>query len=198
MSFRTLFGQTIFEQKYQRYPGESWDQRARQTADVVCRGLLDDDLVEAVYEAIRDFQFIPAGRYLANTGRPASYWNNCLALKLLEDTREEWASLLQRAVGALMTGAGIGCDYTIARPEGALLRRTGGLASGPLPLIEMIDEAGARVMQGGDRRSAMYATLNWRHADIDAFLTAKNWDDQTLFKGYSVGEIARVNRDFKA
>ena len=33
-------------------------------------------------------------------------------------------------------------------------------------------------MQGGSRRSAIYASLNWKHEDIPAFLTAKNWSPE--------------------
>jgi ribonucleoside-diphosphate reductase alpha chain len=38
-----------------------------------------------------------------------------------------------------------------------------------------INEIGRNVMQGGSRRSAIYASLNWQHEDIPDFLTAKNW-----------------------
>lgn len=34
-------------------------------------------------------------------------------------------------------------------------------------------------MQGGSRRSAIYASLNWQHGDIPLFLSAKNWDEDT-------------------
>ena len=34
-------------------------------------------------------------------------------------------------------------------------------------------------MQGGSRRSAIYASLNWQHEDIPLFLRAKNWDEDT-------------------
>ena len=54
--------------------------------------------------------------------------------------------------------------------------------------MQMINEIGRRVMQGGSRRSAIYASLNWKHEDIDKFLMSKNWKDmpvgntgQTLF-----------------
>jgi ribonucleoside-diphosphate reductase alpha chain len=33
-------------------------------------------------------------------------------------------------------------------------------------------------MQGGSRRSALYASLNWLHEDIPAFLRAKNWSEE--------------------
>ena len=32
-------------------------------------------------------------------------------------------------------------------------------------------------MQGGSRRSAIYASLNWQHEDIKDFLVVKNWAD---------------------
>jgi ribonucleoside-diphosphate reductase alpha chain len=41
-----------------------------------------------------------------------------------------------------------------------------------------INEIGRNVMQGGSRRSAIYASLNWQHEDIPLFLSAKNWNQQ--------------------
>jgi ribonucleoside-diphosphate reductase alpha chain len=78
-----------------------------------------------------------------------------------------------------MTGGGIGVDYSIIRPEGGQLSRTGGIASGPIPLMKVLNEAGRNVMQGGSRRSALFASLNWRHGDIEEFIKAKDWDEQT-------------------
>ena len=103
---------------------------------------------------------------------------NCYLLRAEYDTREEWADLTQRAVSCLMTGGGIGIDYSILRPSGKPLSRTGGLSSGPIPLMQMINEVGRGVMQGGSRRSAIYASLNWQHEDIQDFLKAKNWTPQ--------------------
>jgi len=79
-----------------------------------------------------------------------------------------------------MTGGGIGIDYSRLRPAGRALSRTGGTASGPIPLMSAINEIGRNVMQGGSRRSAIYASLNWKHDDIPEFLTVKNWDEGTL------------------
>ena len=95
----------------------------------------------------------------------------------MEDSREEWSGLTQRAMSCLMTGGGIGIDVSIARPSGRPLRRTGGVASGPLPLLNVINEVGRNVMQGGSRRSAMYGSLNWQHEDALDFLKIKNWHD---------------------
>jgi ribonucleoside-diphosphate reductase alpha chain len=126
---------------------------------------------------IKEFKFLPGGRYLYYAGRPYSAWNNCYLLRAEEDTREEWSAVTWRAMSCLMTGGGIGIDYSRLRPSGKALSRTGGTASGPIPLMYAINEIGRNVMQGGSRRSAIYASLNWQHEDISAFLTAKNWSE---------------------
>jgi ribonucleoside-diphosphate reductase alpha chain len=41
--------------------------------------------------------------------------------------------------------------------------------------MQMINEIGRGVMQGGSRRSAIYGSLNWQHGDIQGFLKAKDW-----------------------
>jgi ribonucleoside-diphosphate reductase alpha chain len=99
----------------------------------------------------------------------------CYLLRAEEDSREDWAELSWKSERALMTGGGIGVDYSVYRAEGSPLKSSGGFASGPIPKIEMINEIGRRVMQGGSRRSAIYASLNWQHGDIQKFITAKDW-----------------------
>jgi len=39
----------------------------------------------------------------------------------------------------------------------------------------MVNEAGREIMQGGARRSAIYASLNWQHPDAGDFIHAKDW-----------------------
>lgn len=102
----------------------------------------------------------------------------CYLLRAEHDTREEWSDVTWRAMSCLMTGGGIGIDYSRLRPAGKALSRTGGTASGPIPLMFAINEIGRNVMQGGSRRSAIYASLNWQHEDIGSFLTAKNWSPE--------------------
>ena len=72
-----------------------------------------------------------------------------------------------------MTGGGIGVDYSIYRASGRILGGSGGGASGPVPKMQMINSIGANVMQGGSRRSAIYASLNWNTMTYPSFLIAK-------------------------
>lgn len=182
--FRSEFAETIFRNKYAAFNGETWHQRARAVVDHVCgtadgneRPLLDKSTRDFLVEAITNFKFLPGGRYLYYGGRKARFFNNCYLLRAEEDTREEWAAVAQRATSCLMTGGGIGIDYSLLRPAGEQLRRTGGVSSGPIPLMHIVNEIGRNVMQGGSRRSAIYGSLNWQHRDIPEFLKAKNWSE---------------------
>lgn len=183
--FNNPFSESIFKTKYAQGPNDTWGCLAERVVEDVC-GTRNNKLPalislsdrQQLTEYIKEFKFIPGGRYLWYAGRKNHYFNNCFLLKAEHDTREEWADLTQRAVSCLMTGGGIGIDYSILRPSGKPLSRTGGLSSGPIPLMQMINEVGRGVMQGGSRRSAIYASLNWQHEDIHDFLKSKNWTQQ--------------------
>jgi ribonucleoside-diphosphate reductase alpha chain len=99
--------------------------------------------------------------------------SNCFLFRA-EDSREGWAEATYKATSALMTGGGIGFDYSALREAGALIKRTGGTSTGPLALMNIINELGRYVMQGGQRRSAIYGSLNWKHGDIQDFMNSKN------------------------
>lgn len=97
-----------------------------------------------------------------------------------------------------MTGGGIGVDYSRYRPSGSRLGRTGGTASGPIPKMAMVNEIGRNVMQGGSRRSAIYASLNWKHGDVEQFLKAKDWHSQEVVPGLTLWDIKQKNFNFPA
>lgn len=119
-------------------------------------------------------KFMPGGRYLYASGRPFHQVQNCLLLRA-EDSREGWADLMQKATMALMTGAGIGVVYSDVRAKGSPIRKTGGTSTGPLALMQMLNEAGRGIMQGGSRRSAIWAGLHWNHKDVHEFIRLKDW-----------------------
>ena len=81
-------------------------------------------LVEQTIEYMTKRKFIPGGRYLYASGRQFHQVNNCLLMKA-EDSREGWSEHMQKSAMGLMTGAGIGTDYSYIRSEGKLIRKTG-------------------------------------------------------------------------
>lgn len=197
--FRSKFSESIFNQKYRHEGAETWAELARTLVEDVCLNYLTKDEKDQLVQFITELKFIPGGRYLYYAGRPNKFFNNCYLLRAEEDTRQDWANLSWKAESALMTGGGIGVDYSVYREEGALVKRTGGTASGPIPKMEMTNEIGRRVMQGGSRRSAIYASLNWRHADADKLMIAKNWKDHMIgLTGYSAWDIKQQDFNFPA
>ena len=197
--FRSKFSEDIFKHKYAHEGCMTWHDLAKTLVDDVCSDFLTEDEVDTLTEMVRELKFIPGGRYLYYAGRPNKFFNNCYLLKAEEDSREDWADLSWKSESCLMTGGGIGVDYSIYRPEGSGLSKTGGLSSGPIPKMQMINEIGRRVMQGGSRRSAIYASLNWKHRDIGAFLVSKNWYDMDVGKtGFNIGQVKEQDFNFAA
>lgn len=200
--FRTDIGRNVFYNKYAHGGNDTWHNLCIRLVDDVCgtlggtaHPLLSKSERDQLVQYISDMKFIPGGRYLYYAGRPLHAWNNCFLLKVEEDTREEWSEVLWRANRCLMLGGGIGLDYSVLRPRGRALSRTGGVSSGPLPLMQMVNEVGRHVMQGGSRRSAIYASLNWAHEDISEFLTIKNWENIPV-KDTNLAEVKKSDFNF--
>lgn len=178
------FAAAIMQQKYShtvKGKPETWAQIAHRVVPTVFGAVgAPAELVAEMEAAVAARKFIPAGRYLYASGRPLHQVNNCLTLRA-DDSREGWADLMQKVTMALMTGAGIGVEYSLVRAQGKPIRRTGGLATGPIALMQMVNETGRHIRQGGARRSAIWAGLNWKHPDITKFIHIKDWSD--LIKG---------------
>lgn len=200
--FRSKFSEDIFNHKYRHSGAETWAALAKTLVEDVCSAageLMTKDDKQTLTKYIEEMKFIPGGRYLYYAGRPNKFFNNCYLLKAEEDTRQDWADLSWKAESALMTGGGIGVDYSVYRGEGEPIQRTGGQASGPIPKMNMLNEIGRRVMQGGSRRSAIYASLNWKHKDVDKFLKAKDWQSIPVGStGLSVWDIKQQDFNFTA
>lgn len=182
--FKNSFAENIFKLKYAQGNNDTWDNLAERLVEDVCGtrwgtlpALMSKEDRSQLVEYIKEMKFMPGGRYIYYAGREFKAYNNCYLLRAEEDTREEWSEVVYRAMSCLSSGGGIGIDYSILRPSGRPLKRTGGVASGPIPLMQAVNEIGRNVMQGGSRRSAIYASLNWQHEDIPLFLKAKDWSE---------------------
>lgn len=197
--FRSKFSEDIFKFKYAHDGCETWADLSRTLVEDVCAEHMTKEDRSQLQKYITELKFIPGGRYLYYAGRPNKFFNNCYLLKAEEDSREDWANLSWKSESCLMTGGGIGVDYSIYRPAGSTISRTGGEASGAIPKMNMINEIGRRVMQGGSRRSAIYASLNWQHGDIEDFLKAKDWQSMPVGStGKTLWDIKQEDFNFPA
>lgn len=180
--FLSDFAQKIYTDKYawkdeNGEPTEVWPDTAWRVTENVMGALgyePGSHEFQEVFGLIYERKFIPGGRYLANAGRELHQTQNCVLFRC-EDSREGWADMLHKCAMSLQTGAGVGVVYSDIREEGAPIRKTGGVASGPLSVMNMVNEIGRHIMQGGNRRSAIWAGLHWNHPDVFKFIYAKDW-----------------------
>lgn len=193
-----VFARTVMENRYSHnspYGGkETWPEISRRVAKVVI-GHIDApwDMEQEVGDAIIQRKFMPGGRYLFASGHDYHQTQNCILLRA-KDTREGWGEVVSNALLALMTGAGLGCNYSALREEGKLLKRAGGNSSGPLALMHIINELGRGARQGGTRRGAIWAGLNWQHPDIFKFIQSKVWsEDICNLKGKDFNAVAPLD-----
>lgn len=171
--FSKKFAQDIYMQKYSLDGQETWADTCKRVVESVCGQLLDTKTKEKIYNFMLERKFIPGGRYLYSSGRTFHQVNNCFLFRA-EDSREGWADIMQKSTASLMTGGGIGIDYSNLRAEGDKIGRTGGKSTGPIALMNMVNESGRHIMQGGQRRSAIWAGLQWDHKDVFKFIHLKD------------------------
>lgn len=181
MSVMSVFARTIFENKYAHLKPSGRKEEWDETCERVVHSVVDQHLPEIAEPLIKLMQarkFIPGGRYLYAAGRRYQQFNSCFLLSA-EDSREGWSDLMKYCTSSLMTGGGIGTVYSKLRGEGCCIAGLGGKSTGPCALMNMVNESGRYIVQGGSRRSAIWAGLHWWHPDIEKFIRLKNWDAYT-------------------
>ena len=174
-----LFGQQITQEVWKDkycYDNEASPQATfDRVVDAIYAEDLNTEQRSAAFRAMSLGLWVPAGRILAGAGTTNIVTLlNCYVSCTIGDSMDKIADALKEAMLTQQQGGGIGMNFSTLRPRGAYLKRTGAVASGPLPFMDMWDAMCATIMSAGSRRGAMMGTMRIDHPDIIEFIEAKH------------------------
>ncbi len=181
MSQVASISQQIWDMKYRLKTGngEVVDKTINDTWRRVARALAAPEAdpgqwEDRFYNALENFQFLPAGRIVAGAGAERNVTLfNCFVMGEIPDDMAGIFDGLKEAALTMQQGGGIGYDFSTLRPKGAPVKGVGADASGPLSFMDVWDAMCRTIMSAGSRRGAMMATMRCDHPDIEDFIAAK-------------------------
>lgn len=165
----------IFDDRYTLYKGETWKQASKRLSDHVAKAEEENiraDISREFYDVISTNQFMPGGRIWYGSGRERAQLLNCFVIPT-QDSREGWGKTISDVIVISGMGGGVGINVSPIRPRGSQINGTGGIATGAVSLMQMINNVGDVIVGGGGRRMALMLDLNINHPDLMEFLDKK-------------------------
>ena len=142
----------------------------------VALGLWSTDLKRAfeTYDLMSQKFYTHATPTLFNSGTKRPQLSSCFLLAMKEDSIRGIYDTLQDCALISQYGGGIGLHLSNIRATGSLIKGTGGISNGIVPMLRVFNNTARYVDQGGGKRNGSFAMyLEPWHADVEDFLMMK-------------------------
>ncbi len=168
-------------------PIEEWPDIVRRVVGHVSTAETEQEKRDEFYSMMMGImlrrEFVPNTPCLVNAGKPSGQLAACFVL----DVPDSIAGIMKTATDAAIihqTGGGTGFTFEKIRPQGAMVRSTHGVASGPVSFMNIFNTTTDTVKQGGVRRGANMGIMRVDHPDLLRFIHAKN--DQHSLTNFNI------------
>ena len=140
----------------------------------LCLWLHDLPKAFETYELLSKKLYTHATPTLFNAGTKRPQLSSCYLLAMKDDSIRGIYDTLQDCALISQYGGGIGIHASNIRAHGSLIKGTGGVSNGIVPMLRVFNNTARYVDQGGGKRNGSFAIyLEPWHADIREFLELK-------------------------